>query len=414
MNADFPTRISFEEAGAILDRVAAEARLPVEDCALQRALGRVLAEDLVAGIDLPPFDNSAMDGFAVRAADLEEGATLRLVGEQFAGTALQRLDDSAGAELAGGECIRITTGAPMPPGADTVVMKENCALEGNRVRILSAPAAGANLRRAAEDVRRGERVLEAGRVLTPAAIGLAAALGEATLRVHRRPTVAVFTTGDELRPPGSHLGPGEIFDSNRALLQTLLVAEGFEPVAWPVLPDDPARIEAALRDVADSFDVVISCGAVSAGEKDFLPALLAAEGSIHFWKVRMRPGMPVLAARLGNAQFLGLPGNPVSVLATFLTLGRRLLDGLQGRREPRPRRYARLAAPIRKRHERLEFLRGELYCDDGGQWLATPNPADGSHRLRAAAEANALIVVPEGAGEWPAGSVLEVLPLAFG
>jgi molybdopterin molybdotransferase len=295
-----------------------------------------------------------------------------------------------------------------------VVMKENCEVEGREVRVLVAPAPGANLRRAAEDVRCGERVLAAGRVLTPAAIGLAAALGEANLRVHRRPTVALFTTGDELRPPGSRLGPGEIFDSNRALLQTLLVAEGFEPVAWPVLPDDPARIEAALRDVAESFDVVISCGAVSAGEKDFLPNLLAGQGDIHFWRVRMRPGMPVIAARLGNAQFLGLPGNPVSVLATFLTLGRRLLDGLQGRREPRARRYARLAAPIRKRHDRLEFLRGELACDDTGQWLATPNPSDASHRLRAAAEASALIVVPEGAGEWPAGSVLEVLPLASG
>jgi molybdopterin molybdotransferase len=224
----------------------------------------------------------------------------------------------------------------------------------------------------------------------------------------------LFTTGDELRPPGSRLGPGEIFDSNRALLQTLLVAEGFEPVAWPALPDDPARIEAALHDVAESFDVVISCGAVSMGEKDFLPALLEGQGSIHFWRVRMRPGMPVLAGRLGNAQFLGLPGNPVSVLATFLTLGRRLLDGLQGRCEPRARRHARLAAPIRKRHDRLEFLRGQLTCDEGGQWLVTPNPADGSHRLRAAADANALIVVPEGAGEWPVGSVLEVLPLASG
>jgi molybdopterin molybdotransferase len=248
-------------------------------------------------------------------------------------------------------------------------------------------------------------------VLSPAALGLAAALGQPTLRVHARPTVAVFTTGDELRPPGMPLGPGEIYDSNRALLQTLLLAEGYEPVAWPVLPDSPARIESALRDAADSFDVVFTCGGVSAGEKDYLPEFFAREGQVHFWKVRMRPGMPVLAATLEKAQFLALPGNPVSVLATFLSLGRRLLDGLQGRREARPRLHARLAAPIRKRHERLEFLRGELACDENGQWLATPNPADGSHRLRAAAESNALIVVPEGAGEWPAGSVLEVLPL---
>jgi molybdopterin molybdotransferase len=284
-------------------------------------------------------------------------------------------------------------------------------VQGEAVRVLAVPAAGANLRRAAEDVGRGDLVLPAGRVLTPAALGLAAALGQPTLRVHGKPTVAVFTTGDELKPPGSTLGPGEIFDSNRALLQTLLLAEGYEPVAWPVLPDSPARIEAALRDASESFDVVFTCGGVSAGEKDFLPDFFAREGRVHFWKVRMRPGMPVLAAKVDKANFLALPGNPVSVLATFLTLGRRLLDGVQGRRESRPRLRARLSAPIQKRHDRLEFLRGELACDENGQWLVAPNPADGSHRLRAASESNALIVVPEGAGEWPAGSVMDVLPL---
>ena len=405
---NFPTRIGFDEAVAILDRACADARLPVEDCTLSRALGRVLAEDIHAGIDLPVFDNAAMDGFAVRASDLHDGASLRLVGEQFAGAALAGTD----AVLGQGDCVRITTGAPIPPGADTVVIKENCQVQDAQVRVVTAPPPGANVRRAAEDVRRGDRVLEAGRVLTPAMLGLAAALGLANVRAHRRPTVAVFTTGDELRPPGSQLGPGQIFDSNRVLLQTLLLAEGFEPVAWPVLPDEPARIAAALGDAAESFDVIITCGGVSAGEKDFLPAWLVEQGSVHFWKVRMRPGMPVLAGRIGQAQFLGLPGNPVSVLATFLTLGRRLLDGLQGRSEPRPRFYARLAGAIIKRHERLEFLRGELACDPQGQWLATPSPADGSHRLRAAAAANALIVVPEGASEWPVGSVLEVLPLS--
>jgi molybdopterin molybdotransferase len=405
VSGDFPTRISFDEAIAIIDRVAAQAVLPAENCALARALGRVLAEDLHAAIDLPAFDNAAMDGFAVRAADLAEGTSLHLVGEQFAGAAIER------GPLAPGRCLRITTGAMIPPDADTVVIKENCEAAGNVVRVLVAPPVGANVRRAAEDVRRGERVLEAGRVLTPAALGLAAALGEPTLRIHRKPTVAVFTTGDELRPPGMPLGPGEIYDSNRVLLQSLLAAEGYESVAWPTLPDDPARIEAALRDAAESFDLVITCGGVSAGEKDYLPELLAREGRVHFWKLRMRPGMPVLAAHWDRAQFLCLPGNPVSVLATFLALGRRLLDGLQGRREARPKRFARLEAPIRKKHERVELLRGTLGCDESGQWRVRPNPADGSHRLRAASDSNALIVVPEGVGEWDRECVLEVLTL---
>jgi molybdopterin molybdotransferase len=401
----FPTRIAYAEACAIIDRVAADALLPIEGAPLSRALGRVLAEDLVSTQDLPPFDNSAMDGFAVRAADLHDGVELTLIGEQFAGS------PQSWERLLAATCLRITTGAPIPPGADTVVIKEHCEVDGARVRVLQAPQPGANIRRAAEDVRRGDRILEAGQVLTPAALSLAAAVGAPTLRIRRKPTVAVFTTGDELQVPGNPLAPGQIYDSNRVLLQTLLLAEGFEPVAWPALPDEPERIATALRDAADAFDVVITCGGVSAGEKDHLPAFLAGEGTVHFWKVLMRPGMPLLAGRLENAQFLCLPGNPVSVLATFLTLGRRLLDGIQGRREPRPRRFARLSAPIRKRHERLEFLRGALSCDAEGVSHVAPNPADGSHRLRAAAEANALIVVPAGAGEWPMGSVLEVLPL---
>jgi molybdopterin molybdotransferase len=404
---DFPTRIAFEEACAILDRVATGARLPAEDCAVARALGRVLAEDLVSAIDLPSFDNAAMDGFAIGSAGLRDGAMFALVGEQFAG-------ESHCIAVGEGECLRITTGAPMPVGADTVVVKENCEAGEAQVRVVVAPAPGANVRRAAEDVRAGERVLARGAVLTPAMLGLAAATGAPTLRVARKPTVAVFTTGDELRPPGDSLGAGQIYDSNRVLLQGLLAADGFESVAWPALPDAPARIEAALRDAAESFDLVLTCGGVSAGERDFLPALLSRLGRVHFWKVRMRPGLPVLAAQVERAQLLCLPGNPVSVLATYLVLARRLLDGMQGRAAPRPRLRARLSGPVRKKHERLEFLRGALACGEDGTWWVAPNAADGSHRLRAAAESNALIVLSEGVGAWEPGQLVDVLPLGEG
>lgn len=407
---DFPTRIAFEQARAIIERVAADRKLPTEQIALPRAHGRVLAQDVIATLPLPPFDNSAMDGYALRHADLrDDGQTvLRLIGEQFAGVSL---DLSLGA----GECSRITTGAPLPRGADTVVMKENTQLDrahldGDRVRIAVAPRPGAHVRRAGEDTRAGDRVLEAGQPLTPSRIALAASVGLASIEVAQRPTVAVFTTGDELVEPGLPLQPGQIYNSNRELLMGLLRADGLEPTAWPTLPDDPARIESMLHDAAQAFDIVITCGAVSAGEKDHIPALLQAQGRMHFWKVRMRPGMPLLFGELERALFLGLPGNPVSVLATYLTLGRGLVDGLQGRAEPRPRYFARLAAPWHKAHERLEFLRGRLHSADDGSLHVQPNPADGSHRMRAAADSDVLIVLPELVPDYAAGSVVEVLP----
>jgi molybdopterin molybdotransferase len=404
----FPTRIAFDDARRILDDVAARRRLPVEHVTLAKAHGRVLAQPLVAALPQPGFDNSAMDGFAVRHADLDiHGETsLALVGEQFAG---RTVDLTVGAN----ECVRITTGAPLPAGADTIVIKENTRLEGDRVRVLQAPKAGHHVRRAGEDVRIGDALLAAGQVLTPSRIALAAGQGVDRLEVVRRPTVAVFTTGDELVEPGLPLQPGELYNSNRELLMGLLRADGYEPVAWPDLTDNPAAIDAGLRHAGHAFDVVITCGGVSAGEKDHIPALLQAEGDVHFWKVRMKPGMPVLFAdggRLGDALFLCLPGNPVSVLATWLTLGRALLDGLQGRSEPRLRLRARLSTEWRKTHERLEFLRGRLSCDDEGRLHVEPNPADGSHRMRAAADSDALIVLGEGEMTLEAGSAVDVLP----
>ncbi len=406
MNDPFPQRIAFDEALVIIDAVAARSRLETERVPLARALHRVLAEDLVAGLDLPSFTNSAMDGFAFRADGSTRGSstTLDLVGEQFAGS-----QQALSVEV--GQCVRITTGAPLPPGADTVAIKETAQIEGDRVTIPTGIAVGTHVRQAGEDVRKGDTVLQAGQVLLPARISLAASLGQHDLLVSRRPTVAIFTTGDELVPPGQPLAPGQIHDSNRSLLQTLLTADGYEPVAWPLLPDDPQRMIAALRDTAFSFDLVLTCGGVSAGEKDHVPALLREHGEIHFWKVRMRPGMPILFGRLDSAHFIGLPGNPVSVFATYLSLARRLLDGLQGRTEARPRVRARLDHPVHKTHERMEFLRGNLYCDDGGQLRVSPNPADGSHRLRAAADSNALILLPESPGDWPIDHVVDVLPL---
>ncbi|RZA21671.1 MAG: molybdopterin molybdenumtransferase MoeA [Lysobacteraceae bacterium] len=401
--SDFPTSLLFDDARALLRQVAAAHRLPTEQVALARCHGRVLAQDISAPIALQPFDNSAMDGFACRHADLgeHESVSLALVGEQFAGRGL-------GLRVGPGECVRITTGAPMPQGADTVVIREDVRVDGEGVLVPAGVRAGANVRKAGEDAQPGDHVLRVGTPLNAVQVSLAASLGIDRLPVSARPTVAVFTTGDELVEPGMPLQMGEIYNSNRELLMGLLRADGLEPTAWPTLPDDPARIAAMLQDAAASFDLVITCGAVSAGEKDHIPALLQAQGLVHFWKVKMKPGMPLLAGQLGRAQFLGLPGNPVSVLATWLTLGRVLLDGMQGRVE-RPRRHARLDAAIGKTHPRREFVRGVLRCDHTGtQWIA-PDGATGSHRLRAAADADALLVLAEGPQSLCVGDVVEVL-----
>jgi len=397
----FPTRISLAEAQALLRGLAAARTMPVESLATARADGRVLAADVVAQVSLPAFDNSAMDGFAFRHADAA-GGRLRLVGEQFAGHA-----DAA--PLGAGECVRITTGAALPPGADTILIRENAREDEGWVQVERMPAAGAYVRRAGEDVRAGEVVLHSGSVLTAARIGLAAAVGQAQLPVHARPTVAVFATGDELVEPGLPLAPGQIYNSNRDLLMARLRELGFTPVAWPTLPDDPVRIESLLRDAAAAFDLVITCGGVSAGEKDHLPGLLGRIGRIHFWKVRMRPGMPLLCGELDRALVLGLPGNPVSVLATFTAFAQPLLEALQGRSEPGLRLYAALDAPWDKRQERLELLRGRLHCDAGGQLRVSPNPADASHRLRGAADSDVLLVLDEGTRLYAAGDVVEVL-----
>lgn len=402
---NYPQKISFSDAQTIIDDVAATNRLEDERVPLARALNRVLAEDIVAAVAVPNFDNAAMDGYALRAEDLNEYAKsgFEIIGEQFAGA-------PTGFVIGKGQCVRITTGAMLPEGTDTIAIKEDSSEELGVVKFHAPIKFGANIRRAGEDVAVDDNIAKAGQILKAARLSLLAAVGLHDVSCTRRPTVAIFTSGDELQAPGQPLQTGQIYDSNRVLLQSLLIGEGLEPVAWPVLPDDPARIESALKDAAFSFDVVITCGGVSAGEKDYLPAFLQEHGQIHFWKVRMKPGMPLLFGQVGKTLFLGLPGNPVSVLATFLSLGRRLLDGLQGRLEPRSLLRAQLSQTINKQHARLEFMRGDLHIDNQGMISVTPNAATGSHRLRAAAESNALIMLSEGEGSIAGGTMMRVIP----
>lgn len=398
-----PVGITFAEALDFVVRIGAANRVASESVSTGRALGRVLAAAVFAPVALPKFDNSAMDGFALRAADLpaEGPARLRLAGSQFAGRDLECL-------AAPGECMRITTGAPLPAWADTVAIKEHTRLDGEFVLIEAGTTPGANVRRAGSDVEAGDLVMPVGTTLGPVGLGLLASLGLAQVEVAALPSVAVFTTGDELRPLGTPLAPGEIHDSNRILLQSMLAGEGIATLAWPALPDDEERMASALRDASQAYDLILTCGGVSAGEKDLLPGLLAKHGRIHFWKIMMRPGMPVLFGQWGRAIVLGLPGNPVSVLATFRRLALPLLDAMQARADRAPALKARLLATVSKSHARLEFRRARVSCDATGSLVVVPHPATGSHHQRGAAESNALIVLPESAREFDAGTVVDV------
>lgn len=405
--AEFATHLPVDAARARVGELCRQRILPAESIDLDCALGRILASDVIAPHDLPPFANSAMDGYALRGADLpargERG--FRVAGCVLAGSA-------QAPRFGVGECVRITTGAPLPPDADTVVIKENVRVEGDIIIVGAGQRSAANVRPAGEDYRAGERALRAGDRLTAARLGVLAACGHATTQVARLPRVALFVTGDELVPPGRALGFGQIHDSNRYSLGGLLRGLGIEPEPVAHVRDDPDALRVALREAGERCDVVISSGGVSVGEADFLPSLIAELGRVHFWKVRMKPGMPVLCGEMGGALVFALPGNPVSSMATFLTLVRPGLLALQGATHAESHRLkARLAIPLSKKHDRTEFLRVRLQSREDGACWATPLSGQGSGMLRGIAEADALMVVPEQAFELAAGDIVDVMPL---
>jgi molybdopterin molybdotransferase len=404
--ADFPIGISVDEARRRIIEVCTSCALGVEEVALESALRRVLAVDVSAPFDVPGFVNSAMDGFAVRAIDLpaDDEKDFQLGGEIFAG-------GTSTPQVGAGICVRITTGAPLPPGADTVVMKENTRSDGNRVTIQAGTHAGANVRPAGEDYRRGDVALRRGTVLMPAQLGVLASFGSASASVSRRPRAVLLTTGDELVAPGAPLGFGQIHDSNRYSLGALLDQYGTTLLRHERVRDDPQLLRAALLRAGADADIVVSSGGVSAGEADYLPKLIAEVGKVHFWKVRIKPGMPFLFGQVGAAQMFALPGNPVSGIAIFLTLLRPAIAALSGTSGQAMSLRACLTQAIDKRHARTEFQRAHLACDAQGRLQVSVFRKQGSGMLRGVAEGNALAVLPEGIREFKAGEVVDVLPL---
>lgn len=403
---DFPTRLSVDDARKRIIDLCARHRLTTERMPIAQAWNRVLAADIVAPHAIPPFANSAMDGFALRGEDLprEGKKSFRLIGTMLAGT---REAFDVGAD----DCVRITTGAPMPPGADTVVIKEHVRVDGDSVVVDAGEIAQANVRPAGEDYRAGEIALRTGEVLTASRLGVLASCGQAEAPVSTQLRIALLVTGDELVPPGETLAYGQIHDSNRYSLSGLLQDFGIKPVRSLHVRDDWDALRVALLDAAKDCDIVISSGGVSAGEADHFPSLVAEIGKVHFWKVRMKPGLPFLCGEVGRALVFGLPGNPVSSAATLLTLVGPGLRAMQGARADSSRWYAKLAQPIRKKHDRTEFLRARLECREDGTLTAAALDKQGSGMQRGLAEANALIVVPEDVHDLAKDDVVEVLRL---
>ena len=403
---DFPLGISLGDARERMLSIGADRKLGVESVEVDHALGRVLSTDFVAPFDLPPFANSAMDGFALRSADVAESReiSLRIVGTRFAG-------DGSPIAIGVGECVRITTGAPIPAGADAIAIRENVRVDGDTASLTGPVAAGTHVRPAGEDMRRGEIAMQGGDLLTSGRLGALAAFGLRNVDVVRKPRAVVLTTGDELVEADTPLAAGQIYNSNRHSLAALLAETGVELLRHQHVLDDPAALSAALTTAGAEADLILTSGGVSAGEADFLPRLLEDIGRVHFWKVRMRPGMPILVGEIGKALVCSLPGNPVSTMATFLALVRPGLDVMMGR-APRPRWYARLAQPVRKTHARAEYMRATLQSREDGTLWAEPFPRQGSGMLHGMVRADALVLIPEEAHELTAGTVVEVLPLA--
>jgi molybdopterin molybdotransferase len=382
----------------------------VERVHIRAALGRVLAADVESPFDVPGHDNSAMDGWAVRFADLDAAkeTPLRRIGESFAGKPF------AG-ELRKGETVRIFTGGVMPRGADTVVMQERAreTADGALIAAGAVTKAGQNRRFAGEDLRCGAVVFRKGQPVRPAELGMLASLGINEVSVYRKLRVAFFSTGDELRSIGQPLATGEIYDSNRYTLYGMLERLGCEIIDMGVVADVPDLLERAFRDAAAAADVVVTSGGVSVGEADFVKALLDKLGEVLFWKIAMKPGRPLAYGRIGAAHFFGLPGNPVSVMVTFYEFVRDALLILQGRANvaPLPMFRATLAAPIRKAPGRTEFQRGILSPDAAGAWQVRTTGDQGSGILSSMSQANCFIVLPAETGNVDAGTQVDVQPL---
>ncbi len=402
-----------ETASGLLSVEQARARImalvkpltTLERLHVRAALGRVLAENIISSANVPPHANSAMDGYAVHSADLfPVSTTLRVIGTALAGVPF------AG-RVEPGTCVRIMTGAVLPEGADTVLMQELVQRSGDKITAQGAHQTGENVRRSGEDIAIGSVVLAAGRRLLPSDLGLIASLGVGEVSVYRRLRVAFFSTGDELRSIGEPLAAGQIYDSNRYTLHGMLTRLGAELIDMGVIPDQRPHIEAAFQEAAQATDVVITSGGVSVGEADYVKETLDGLGNVDFWRIAMKPGKPLAFGKVQQALFFGLPGNPVSVMATFYQFVLPALRHLAGESAATMLTIkVPCAQALKKQPGRTDFQRGLLARNASGQLVVDSTGLQGSHVLSSMSRANCFIVLPAECGNVPAGALVDVQP----
>ncbi len=377
----------------------------IERVPLRRALGRTLAEDVMASIAVPGFDNSAVDGYAVRFDDLDPHGptTLRCVDRIAAG-------HDPEAALTSGLAARIFTGAALPEGADVVIMQEDCQRDGDLVLIRPGIKRHANTRQAGEDVPRGAQVLKAGRRLGPADLGLLAALGMAEVPVRRRLSIALLSTGDEVREPGQPLAPRQIYDANRFILAGMLERLGVEVSDLGIVPDDRATLSATLQQAADANDLIISSGGVSTGEEDHVRTAIANHGSLYFWRLAIKPGRPVAMGQIGATPLAGLPGNPVAALLTFALVARPMIEALSGTEPHVARRFPAIADfAYKKKAGRREYVRVSVENASGVPRLRRFHK-EGAGMLTSLTETDGLAELPEETTRLEAGAEVAFMP----
>ncbi len=376
-----------------------------ENVALKQSLGRVLALPVKSPIDIPSFDNSAMDGYALTYPQAEaDSLTLKNIGTAWAGKPFE-------GTIKQGECVRIMTGAVLPDGCNTVVMQEQVTVTDKTVSFPNQITCGQNIRWQAEEIKSGDTVLKPGKLLMAVDTGLLASVGVTEVMVYRKPRVAFFSTGDELKPVGSPLNNGQIYDSNRYLINSMLTRMGVDLLDMGVITDDPVLIQAAFEQASEVADMVITSGGVSVGDADHVQDILQTKGQVNFWRVAMKPGKPMAVGKFNKAHFFGLPGNPVSALVTFYQFTQPALKKLMGCEQYfSPIIKVRSLDTLKKFPGRQEYQRGILSTDDHGESVVSTTGLQGSHLLTSMSLANCFIILARESAGVSNGEFVDVQP----